>query len=64
MTLKRGLNSLIHVNSNVRASASEHDGPLHGARGRHHLLGARVQVRQVLEVVGEAITQVALPTRR
>ena len=35
-----------------------HDGPLHGARGRHHLLGARVQVRQVLEVVGEAIAQV------
>ena len=35
-----------------------HDGPLHGARGRHHLLGARVQVRQVLEVVGEAVAQV------
>ena len=35
-----------------------HDGPLHGTRGRHHLLGARVQVRQVLEVVGEAIAQV------
>ena len=35
-----------------------HDGPLDGARGRHHLLGARVQIRQVLEVVGEAVAQV------
>ena len=35
-----------------------HDGPLNGARGRHHLLGARMQIRQVLEVVSEAIAQV------
>ena len=41
-----------------RLNLGAHDGPLDSARGRHHLLGARVQVRQVLEVVGEAIAQV------
>ena len=35
-----------------------HDGPLHAGGGGDHLLGARVQVRQVLEVVGEAVAQV------
>ena len=34
------------------------DGPLDATGGRHHLLRARVQIREVLEVVGETIAQI------
>ena len=59
MTLKRGLNSLIHVNSSVRASTSERTTVHWTALAVVTICWVRGwQIRQVLEVVGEAVAQV------